>query len=162
MHQIKCIKRTKISSTKARQPITDSNIVYDTFSWLTNKNDIKYYTVIKSLPTEIQFQIFSILFQTAHNVNEIIDLIDSSWSAPPDYFKLIISISVNGSLRIKLTSRYGKLATEFCLRFNLCISLGEKEFLPKVAKVISGFSSSETVESIKSLLFDMYCDADQL
>ncbi|GMG19060.1 unnamed protein product [Ambrosiozyma monospora] len=79
MPKAKGVIRRTISVIKTGKPIADSIAVDGTYSWLTNRNDIKYYSLIKSLPTEIQFQIFSILFQRTHSIIEINDLIDPSW-----------------------------------------------------------------------------------
>ncbi|GME78527.1 unnamed protein product [Ambrosiozyma monospora] len=72
-------KRIKTSSTEAMQSSSDSNVIAESHKWLINENDVKFFLVVKSLPTEIQFQIFSILFRTTHSVIEIVDLMDPNW-----------------------------------------------------------------------------------
>ncbi|GME73445.1 unnamed protein product [Ambrosiozyma monospora] len=152
-----------------------SNVDIDTYGWVTGKDDNKYYSVIKELPTEIKFQISSILFQSTHNIPDIIDLIVPNRlertlsdvtraspmcrllkyleTAPPDYFKLVLSTSeIQNS---EVASRCVKLATEISIESyyhqDLVTFFNDDGYFSKVAKEISG--SLETFTSIKSFMF---------
>ncbi|GMG54832.1 unnamed protein product [Ambrosiozyma monospora] len=52
----------------------------DTYSWLKNKHDVKFYSVIKELPTDNQYQIFCNLFRSTHKNVELLEFIDPIWS----------------------------------------------------------------------------------
>ncbi|GME97957.1 unnamed protein product [Ambrosiozyma monospora] len=65
-----------VKRRKKTTATTSSMSIADTYSWVKNKNDIKLYSIVNELPTELQIQMFSAFVLKTHGASDVIKLID--------------------------------------------------------------------------------------